>query len=796
MEIATGDQFSLDDVPEWMWHKAGVRPGKWTIIVPVRSKGVGCASACSLERVVCRRVNLTESEFALLDKVVTNQRLAESKNKVFRAVVYQRAVQIWASGSQDHVAMRMLGPWAMSAWTSQTKHKFTTNACLPCFSEKQRVRLVPTVFSFARSDSTFVNGWGNGQYYPPADATSPPDDSGGEEKQRDPSSGTPAGVEMACPPRQEGMTNSLGYQREGVDYTNSHPCGGTDAEDSEIRAEVTGRIIVKDCGVGVVGQSTDDSKPKQVVGVVNLPIAVEPNVYAQEVLNAIKAIEERIDKKQRPFTGTEEDKVKVGRFVAASMKNNRNAPFSSKKIFDTIHTLTYQEAKSKKWANGRMENAIEALCQRIDPKFRLKAQVKLEPMPEGKAPRLLIADQDEGQVMALMTIYVIESLIKKHFPQKGIKGLSKKDAIKRVMDSCRVPKKVAKKLITVFEGDGSAWDTTCSATIRDWVENPIIAHVGKHVNAFLHSSPESWAEQHGKVCCDKTLTMSYTKNKEMIKLTIAAIRRSGHRGTSTLNWWMNFTCWHCAIFEDPEAFLNPDVKWGTDVCGTHRWLVSAFEGDDSFLTTSPSVTSQLDVSILQFWERIGFNMKIEKRDKHALFVGYRIALDECGPKVDDRGNYFYIPEVDRCMGRAGTSTSPDAVAAFKKDDKATLRQLSGTAAMSRAYEFAGVCPTISEKYLNYALSNGFRVDHDLKMRLNPDNHMDQYWRGDPVEETELVDSIRALNGMCSIEDEILQSTGFQVTDSEKNAFQDYTWDYDTLVSWEGFRDSLPATWRS
>jgi hypothetical protein len=40
-----------------------------------------------------------------------------------------------------------------------------------------------------------------------------------------------------------------------------------------------------------------------------------------------------------------------------------------------------------------------------DPTFKIKANIKLEHMPEGKAPRFLIADGDTGQIMAIaMTV--------------------------------------------------------------------------------------------------------------------------------------------------------------------------------------------------------------------------------------------------------------------------------------------------------------------------------------------------------------------------------------------------------
>lgn len=38
-----------------------------------------------------------------------------------------------------------------------------------------------------------------------------------------------------------------------------------------------------------------------------------------------------------------------------------------------------------------------------------------------------------------------------------------------------------------------------------------------------------------------------------------AIRRSGHRGTSCLNWWMNFALWACSITNFPHQF--PDMVY-------------------------------------------------------------------------------------------------------------------------------------------------------------------------------------------------------------------------------------------
>lgn len=817
MLYETECHFNVDDVEDWMWDRATTRAGYWTIIIPLRTRRKNLLNYLPgwqhEEEVIFKRVNFSQKEFAQMDKVVTNQVYSESKAKVYRAIVYQRSLQLWDSGNEDDVTMRTLGAWAMAHYKCQANkfHVYPspnfgkntlalsslgmgamlfkcprtfcragTKALMTSFGGQKRAMctlalgsgLIATCILLPMRECkhrTRLVKLGN------LDAISQVGDAKNSPADNDDSS-----------PKSE--RNSLGYQSEGAEYVNEHEGGGVDADDSEIRATVQGRIVKKNCGVGVVGQSTDDNNRKQICGVLSQPISVEPNVYAQELLNAIKAIEERINKKQRPYAGTEEDKRKIGRMVSHSMHGKRHAPFSTKKIMDTIHSIVLEEIKSNKWTEQRVTLAVEKLCREIDPKFSLKASVKLEPMPEGKAPRLLIADEDVGQVMALMTIYVIETLIKKHFPAKGIKGLAKKEAIKRMMKACRVPRKVAKNLVTVFEGDGSAWDTTCSLSIRDMVENPVINHVANYINAFLHATPDSWANAHATICAEEKLDLSYAKNKEFQKIVIDSIRRSGHRGTSCLNWWMNFVCWHCAVFENPEEFLDPEHRYGKDVSGVTRWLNSCFEGDDSFLVTSPKILpgKQLHTMILQFWERIGFNMKIELRDKRALFVGYYIGLDEAGPCFnEERDEWMMVPEIDRCFSRAGTSCSPSMIQAFNADQIGRCVELAGAAAMSRAYEFSGLCPTISEKFLQYANECGFTMTYDLQMRTNI-----QF-----ADESELVEHIRAVNATCAIEDKILTATGFWLSNEERAKFQDYAWHYTQLEDWKGFKNSLPASWR-
>lgn len=758
-----------------MFKIASTRPGMYTVRVEQPATFWRWCGWDDIPSVV--KVNLTGEELSKLDKVVMNQTYAESKPKVRSAIVFQHASTIWPTHSPDDVTMRTLGAWAVTQYRSNGSYLDILWRYLPCcYSRGKQTRL-----DLCRVGAAAIT---NG--VPPPGAPAPSD-------------GSSPPPPPPCPTGPQ--RNKLGYPEPGSGNDDLHPLGGVNDADSEIRAGREDRVITNAAGVGVIGQSTDTKYAKQIVGVVALPVTDPPNVYAREYANIEAAIDNRITRKQRPFTATKDDKVLIGRLVSAAIGNHpRRSLFSTGRVVKWWEERVFDELKSGKWTEQRLQNTIEGLCCRVQPQYKLSCDIKLEPMPEGKAPRMLIADGDEGQVLALLTICCIEDLIKKHLPSKTIKGLGKRPAMERVAKELRAPKTAYTRTkqvaagktsdgVSVFEGDGSAWDTTCSAKLRDCVENPVILHVGQVLKALM-AQPDSWVDAHYTVSTVEKLAMTFKKNNEFKKLQIDAIRRSGHRGTSCLNWWVNFTCWHCAIFEEPEAFLDPDQRYGKDHTGTTRWLASAFEGDDSILSTTPKIEekSELYVSLIQRWERLGFNMQIFIRDKRALFTGYYHALDKDGPTG------VLMPEVDRCFARAGISCSPTMISHFKDENRMGCMSISRAGALSRAYEFAGAAPTISTKYLRYyeSIPATTNIDRELCMKTV----------GETADfcEPDIVAEILVKNGAATAFDgsemKRLAAVGFPCTEEELLRFTTRIWDYEVLSDWDGFRESLPNSWRS
>jgi hypothetical protein len=835
LPLSVANTTSIENVEPWMLCIAMRRPGMYKIRVTTTrtDRATACYRRVGYDLPHEIEVNITGAEFAKLDKVIMNQSYAESKPKVQAAIVFQHAAVIWPTHTPDDVTMRTLGAWAITQYRCNGDWLGRICDCVPCLGRRRPARLelirgnqqgganILAPAAPAQGAPPAPGGPSDSSNCPPGDGVGPPPPDasvliavvtpdGQVVPAQQPWVTHPrvAAESFVDPPR-----NELGFVEPGHGNEDLHPLGGTTDEDSEIRANREDRILENSAGIGVVGQSTEPSNRKQVVGVVSLPVTDPPNVYAREVASIESAIDNRITKKQRPFTANKDDKALIGRMVFDAIGNNpRRSLFSAKRVTEWWGKCVFEELRSGKWTEDRLNKTVESLCCRIQPAFKLKCDVKLESMPEGKAPRMLIADGDEGQVLSLITICCIEDLIKKHLPKKGIKGKGKRDAMERIAAELRVPKvaysrtgqlqgkakgKGKKPLLgekdengmSVFEGDGSAWDTTCSIQLRDCVENPVILHVASILKVLM-SEPEAWAQAHSDISVMRDLTLNFKKNKEFRTYIIDAIRRSGHRGTSCLNWWTNFVCWHCAIFEMPETYLDPEVKYGKDHTGANRWLASAFEGDDSILSTTPRIKEkdELYVSLMQRWERFGFNMKIFIRSDRALFTGYYHALDADGPTG------VFMPEVDRCFARAGISCSPTMIEYFKKEDRAGCLSIARAAALARAHEFAGLSPTISVKYLRFYESLGVKtlVDRDLQMRT---------CGGDAVfSEPEIVAEINVKNGAAMSFDQAecarLAAVGFPCTEEELSQFSLRIWDYDLLKDWDGFRASLPVSWRS
>jgi hypothetical protein len=539
--------------------------------------------------------------------------------------------------------------------------------------------------------------------------------------------------------------------------------------------------------VAVIGQEFDKDKPVDhmpVVGCLVGPCQVKPNVYAKTASNVKAAIEERINKKARKCQLSRTAKARVGTLVRQAMSSHRvRGVFSKRKIEAwAIEHLDLELIRSGKWSIERFRASLMNLYAQEYPRYQFKAGIKPECMPEGKAPRMLIADGDDGQLMALAVVRCFEDLLFAHFESKSIKHLAKREAMDRVV------KQLKRKGAKAVEGDGSAWDTTCNVEIRALVENPILRHICEVLCGF-GVVPDGWMEEHSAACEQKTLRLFFKNKMESMSVTIDAIRRSGHRGTSCLNWWMNFTLWVCSVFAEPERFLDPDVRRGKDLTGQMRWWNGCFEGDDSLCTMEPPMESgdALSGMFLDFWRDAGFNMKIVFCTTRATFVGWHIGC------TDGELNDHRCPELPRALANSGVSVSPQGVEAGREGKLSVVKVLAAASALARASDFSGILPSVSEKYLAFAESCTTSNFDDREMSIR--SFGEEGYKANDVRE-----KVRTRNMDVTPDQELetLAALGYPATHDEITTFTEHVWSLEpaTLVDYDSFRESLPPTWRT
>lgn len=796
LALSVGNEhLRFNEVAPFLLQQARERKGQWDITV-FGSRGDSYT------------VRYTEEEYSKISRTIYHGLRNGTKTSAFHAGLENAAQTLWPTGSLDHVAMRHVGIATVMRYITKLKGesrlpRFVSrplDRVLACFGISRKMpkltRVDSRVVAATAGDdppppsTTLTNGSG-APSTTLANGGPSSSSSGGPPKTTPPSTTLANGkgksddkgnAGQKASPKPEGEPRALSPSAPPVMDAPSLP---DDAANSAGASEDGRTLLVGDV-VAVLGQNFDKSEPVNhlpVVGLMVGPCQVKPNVYSKTVSNLESAIRERIEKKARKPNISQAAKERIGKFVRTAMSGHRTRGVFSKINIErwAVEHFDLETCRSGKWTTARFRASLDNLYAKERPTFNLKADVKLECMPEGKAPRMLIADGDDGQLMALAVVKCFEDLLFDHFESKSIKHLPKREALDRVVGQ------LMKSGAKAVEGDGSAWDTTCNDVIRDLVENPILRHIFEVLTDF-GVIPESWMEEHCKACEEKKLRLWFSNKFQSMRVKIDAIRRSGHRGTSCLNWWINFTMWVCAVFREPERFLDPDIRTGVDVTGVKRWWNGAFEGDDSLCTMKPPMLEGDPLSrlFLEFWEAAGFNMKIVFCSNRATFVGWHIGC------TNGEINKFRSPELPRALANSGVSVSTQAISAAKSGNRRVANVLAAASALARASDFSGILPSVSNKYLEFAesvASSNFQ-DREMSIRAFGD---------DGYGAKEVREQVRSRNVGVSPEEELatMKALGYDATFDQIATFSEYVWSMDpqVLMDYGSFRESLPPAWR-
>lgn len=249
-----------------------------------------------------------------------------------------------------------------------------------------------------------------------------------------------------------------------------------------------------------------------------------------------------------------------------------------------------------------------------------------------------------------------------------------------------------------------------------------------------------------------------------------------------LNWWVNFTVWHCIVLKEPHLALDLRTKYESDLPSQHEQKIvmkTAFEGDDSAVLIAPPPTQGDIIYIEEQFKALGFNMKLfaRKVGESAEFCGWHIKVNEFG--MTDA----YMPDFRRTVRNMGVCASANVVNACKAGDIAEVKKAAASRVVSYAHMYRRSIPTFSRKCLEYAETLGFEgLSKEDELRLGEEG-------------LTFLETIPAEYASAAQESAMMDKFGLSVTEAERARFEGFVWDFDRLRDFEAYKEALPEKWR-
>lgn len=460
-------------------------------------------------------------------------------------------------------------------------------------------------------------------------------------------------------------------------------CGKTNEPEDPAATQTP--VVDPTPGDAVFGTLPDGTQTLVQQGTVIASSPTHKVLYADTVGNVKRAKQERMDDKKRPVTFTQADRAAVGVHVRKLM----HIVFTRKAVEKALEACGILDVmKSAKWTDQRLHNAVINANIMVSETFPISISIKNEGMNPDKAPRMIIADGDVGQICALALTTIFEYVLFHHFESRCIKHASKQDAMDRVLGELA---SFAYKPHSYVENDGSAWDTTCSHEILNMIEKPIFTCVWEHMLKL--GWPDSILEDvHSRV--------NYSENFRATKkgkngggssvFVFECMQRSGRRPTSSSNFLINMVMDLAAY--NPTGIGKLHVRGGktfVDRWGNEdRKLVLGKEGDDTGNSVCPPLLANEVEDIRSFWSRGGFNMKMFVRKNVFEFAGWKVPIIN-GVLQPDLG----VPDFLRNVQAAGITTSPEA-----RDAHANVAASKFTSYALALYKL----PTVAQMFQRWA----------------------------------------------------------------------------------------------
>jgi len=486
--------------------------------------------------------------------------------------------------------------------------------------------------------------------------------------------------------------------------------------------------------------------------------------------------------------------------------------FKKEDVHSVAKWLVDDVYKSKKWTPARFDAAMRNAFARYIPNEEIKhsGAIKLEPMKEGKACRLLVADGDVGQLCNFLLLGVFERRLFSIYKYMSIKGTDKESAMARVIEHLQIPSKSG---VALIEADGSAFDMSVKLAVRELVENRVLSHIQDCLEDLLVAGTISKAEVAARtrvldkfviqVCPNKGVTATdehllLDSARKSLKKVIPSIRKSGERGTSSLNWLTSYVC-SCWVYFGPRGvkMIDNQSTQCVDVMNISRITKWAFEGDDTAISMFPKPDDKALATYAARWLRLGFDMKMFCRSagEACEFTGWKFIQGESGPLLTSA-----VPDLPRQLSHCPYSTSSTLVSAHKKGDDAIVAGIAAASLISCAYQLSNKAPTVANALYRWSSEWGApnTLDHDFMMKYAPEafeSMTPEGWEEGPIVTQKQLDKVVRPHRpiACIVEERIASSMALQLSGGmrESTFALQHGW-CDSEEEWDSFLAGLPA----
>ena len=655
-------------------------------------------------RCVTRSVLFTKQEWEDLDIAITKHNLAETKH--IGATLGLVLVRVFKDGGRDSVAMRMVAAsaiesylnrqsmeggalWGLAGWWERMRMELTLCCCLWNGAPK---------LAWQGEEASPGEADGGDAEAPDAQREANTHENAAEGVQ-------PDGVEIVLARAEAGLEDVRNRRNYApllaICDVPRAPLRRTDSSFVDDELELPSpQEVAAPPGLYVefpvlAASSAGPLHGCQFRAVRTGPIGPVVQVWCDDIQTFDLAVDERYTK---PHVGvhvkfTHMDRRKIGAVNQYLMAN----------IFTRDAVKRWAEDKpdvksraAKKWNVDRIDRAARDAAVKGMPAASgsVKCEVLVLRPGKDRRPRPIVADGDLGAICAADACGAIEGCLFAHgaYEDASIKHVDKAKAMDRVAEKLRLSEGAV-----INEQDGSAWDGCCGAEVRDACENVIMRHILCELVCAQNagSVDDTLNSAHYRRCATKVLQVRYNKVEGPgERREFPAIRRTGHKGTSVLNYLINLVLTACAIARNPEEAVALVASWRENTGNVRAF----FEGDDGiFCGPSKWWTAQREREFLDFWTRAGFIMKIVTSREGSLaaeFCGWKFGTDKYGIMEEERS-----PDIKRCLGHASWQHGPELMAAYRAGDMQKVRSLAAGCYISYARLFAGRCTPLTNYFL-------------------------------------------------------------------------------------------------